>query len=85
MEKLKIDDSWDAQPSQQLRICARRTDAEVGWGLDLVLECTRSQSGFGGYSYGHRQLADVCFFVFYFYYTLSVMSFKYVFYTFVNM
>ncbi|CAL1167837.1 unnamed protein product [Cladocopium goreaui] len=36
------------------KICARRTDAEAGWGLDLVLECTRSQSGFGGYSYGHR-------------------------------
>lgn len=29
------------------KICARRTDAEAGWGLDLELECQRT--GYGGY------------------------------------
>jgi hypothetical protein len=39
-------ESFESSPDCWLRICARRTDAEAGWGLDLELEPRHLDHGF---------------------------------------
>ena len=45
MAARRLDGSVIRFCSALARICARRTDADAGWGLDLVLDCHRGVGG----------------------------------------